>query len=194
MSEIGHVGEGFDHPGGWHEYRTWVILLCPSCRKPTVEEIFASTDDWSPDMDSLPCRVTTLYPTSQATSEGLPLSVRPAYQAALRLRNIDANAFAVSVGRFLETVCAERGAQGGTLVEKLEDLRRKEEIPGRLAEMAHKLRLVRNVGAHADRGEVAPRDVPLLLNFCESIIDYIYRAPAKLEAIEKSLTRAKTGE
>jgi hypothetical protein len=32
-------------------------------------------------------------------------------------------------------------------------------------------------------------DVPILIDFTESILDYIYRIPAKLEAVDKRIKR-----
>ena len=191
IAKVNDTIEYGDPPYSDEDYRTWHIMLCPSCRKPTLEEIFRTTFEMDPE--GWPAHVTTLYPTPQASLSDLPNTVKVPYEAALRVRNVDPNAFAVLVGRLLEVVCADREAKGETLAERLNDLSGKGEIPGRLAEMAQSLRLVRNIGAHAELGEVAARDVPVLLGFCESILDYLYRAPAKLARIQKSLKRSNAG-
>jgi len=65
------------------------------------------------------------------------------------------------------------------------------ETPGRLAEMAQGLRLLRNIGAHADLGEIVQSDVPILIDFCEAILEYIYRAPARITILQKRLDSLK---
>ena len=51
-------------------------------------------------------------------------------------RNIDANAFAVLLGRVLELVCVDRNAVGNSLHKKLQDLATKGEIPAKLVDVA----------------------------------------------------------
>jgi len=50
-------------------------------------------------------------------------------------------------------------------------------IPGRLIEMAQGIRQLRNIGAHADLGEIVEIDIQILTDFTEAILEYIYRAP-----------------
>lgn len=60
--------------------------------------------------------------------------------------------------------------------------------------MAQKLREIRNLGAHASPSdEVKPADVPVIFDFADAIIEYLYRAPAKIAAVESRLAkRAET--
>lgn len=60
-------------------------------------------------------------------------------------------------------------------------------IPGRLIEMAQGIRQLRNIGAHADLGEIVEIDIQILTDFTEAILEYIYRAPARLEILQKRL-------
>jgi hypothetical protein len=189
VAKYEHVNVYGDPPHTDEDYHFWSILLCPSCQKPTLEEIFRST--FEQEMDFWPSHQRILYPSIGSTMDGLPGIIKRNYDAALRVKNVEPNAFAVLIGRTLEAICKDRNASGKNLFEKLEDLSKRNEIPGRLSEMAQKLRLLRNVGAHSDLGEREEEDVPVLVDLCEAILEYIYRAPAKLELVQKRIHELK---
>ena len=96
------------------------------------------------------------------------------YAAAQKVASMSPNAYAVLLGRVLDCVCAERGAKGSTLAEKLNDLASREEIPKQLADMAYKLRQLRNVGAHADLGALTKEEIPVLEALCSAVLEYVY--------------------
>jgi len=178
-----------DPPYTDEDYYMWSILLCPSCHKPTLEEVYKST--FEQDMEGWPSHARILYPSLMTKTEELPGSVKKAYEAALKVRNVEPNAFAVLIGRTLETICQDRKANGRNLHERLKDLSNRDEIPTRLAEMAQGIRILRNIGAHADLGEIADEDIPILKDLCEAILEYIYRAPARLKILESRLDSLK---
>lgn len=123
----------------------------------------------------------TLYPHAEKQLTALPRNVMTAYQAAGKVRSIDPNAYAVLIGRVLEIVCKDRNAEGAALYEKLEDLVNKGEIPRRLVDMAHSLRQLRNVGAHASLGELTKEEIPFLDDLCRAVLEYVYSAPELVE-------------
>jgi hypothetical protein len=91
----------------------------------------------------------------------------------------------------LEAICKNQCAEGKTLEKKLNYLSDKNVIPVRVADMAKCLRDLRNIGAHADSGEIDQSYVPFLIEFCEAILDYIYRVPARINMIQKRLDSYK---
>jgi len=119
----------------------------------------------------------TLYPQSIRIPVGLPVEIEKAYLAAIKVKAIDSNAFAVLLGRVLERVCVDRSATGDSLHKRLSDLAGKSEIPAKLVDVAHGLRHLRNVGAHADLGELTSEEVPILDDLCRAILEYVYTAP-----------------
>jgi len=123
--------------------------------------------------------------------QALPKQVRAAYEAALRIRGIDPNAFAVLLGRVLDHVCQDRGAGGKTLNERLNELAARGEIPQNLADMAHRLRDLRNVGAHADLGELTATEIPILDDLCRAILEYVYSAPELISRVERRLNELR---
>jgi hypothetical protein len=144
--------------------------------------------DWGPWDDPLddPCW-DSLYPSPNQTPKALPKRVAKAYEAASRVRNIDPNAFAVLLGRVLDHVCEDRGATGKTLYNCLNDLATKGEIPQKLADMAHRLRDLRNVGAHANLGELTQTEIPILDDLCRAVLEYVYSAPELVARVNKRL-------
>lgn len=73
----------------------------------------------------------------------------------------------------------------------MSDLAARHEIPKNLAEMAHKLRQLRNVGAHADLGALTDKEVPVLAALCRAVLEYVYSAPKFVERVEKLLEKLK---
>ena len=131
--------------------------------------------------------VTVLYPKPPSDLEGLPEGIARSYKAARAVRLIDANAFAVLLGRVLELVCIDRKANGDTLFKQLQDLASRGEIPGPLADMADQLRILRNIGAHASLGELSRAEVPILDDLCGAILEYVYSAPHRVDRVAKRI-------
>jgi hypothetical protein len=105
------------------------------------------------------------------------------------VRYVEPNAFAVMVGRTLETACNHENAQGRDLTTKLNHLASTGRIPKTLADMAHQLRQIRNLGAHDAEDEVTEADVPIIQDFLEAILEFLYVAPAKIAAVQARLKK-----
>jgi hypothetical protein len=95
----------------------------------------------------------------------------------------------------LTTVCNEEGADGKALFGKLDDLARKNRTPEMLAEAAHQLRRLGNLGGHDEDVAVVAEDVPMIEDLADAILEYLYRAPAKLAALRQGFeTRTRATE
>ena len=103
--------------------------------------------------------------------------------------NIEPNSFAVQMGRTLEAVCNYEKAAGKTLSDRLNNLVSSGRIPPTLAQMAQQLRQIRNLGAHDVDDEVSEQDVPIILDFVEAVLEYLYVAPAKIAAVQARLNK-----
>jgi hypothetical protein len=156
----------------WDQGKIYELLLCPACNSITLRSYF-----WHEQMEPDDVSFSVLYPASDKKPLGLPAQIEKAYEAALKVRNIDANAYAVLVGRVLEMICEDRKADGKDLYRKLQDLANKNEIPTKLVGIADSLRNMRNVGAHAVLGELTSDEVPILDDLCKAILEYVYSAP-----------------
>lgn len=179
-----------DEPYTEHDFYVWNLLMCPVCRKPILEEQFSST--FEQDENGWPLHVRILHPVGEISLDGLPETVQKEYIAAIRIRHINPNAFAVLLGRLLDVVCLDRGAPGDNLLSRINHLAKTDEIPNRLAEMAHQIRALRNIAAHADLGNLEQADVVVLTEFCEAILEYVYRAPKKLQIVQKRISSIRS--
>ena len=175
-------------PEGPQERTGWKLLQCPSCAGVTlVETAFRPPDIFDESDESW----RFLYPRAATSPRGLPPDVAKAYEAARQVSRIDSNAFAVLLGRVLDKVCIDRQTTGNSLYERLNSLSANGEIPPHLAQMADHLRHMRNIGAHADLGELTPREVPTLDALCRAVLEYVYTAPAMIKQVETQIQRLK---
>jgi len=149
-------------------------------------------------MDPRDIEFAILYPKAEKGLRGLPANIDKGYQAAQKVRNIDANAYGVLLGRVLDFVCEDRQATGDTLDKKLKSLAKNGEIPSKLVDVAAGIRKLRNIGAHANLGELTEAELPVLDDLTRAILEYVYSAPhlateaeARLASL-KSKTGAKT--
>jgi hypothetical protein len=166
--------------GYYNETRYLLQLsLCPSC---DFINLTVENEDGT---------IHVLFPSPPKDLEGLPPSVGKAYKAARAVKRIDPNAFAVLLGRVVELVCLDRGAKGNTLNDQLQDLANRGEIPDKLAKMAHQLRALRNIGAHATLGELTYAESPILEDLGRAILEYVYIAPHLIKKVEQKINKLK---
>ncbi len=179
------------YPYGTHELSEVVeycTLMCATCSQPTLlltKKIYEEVDT---QLHSEISEI--LYPVATKRLNNLPEVVEKRYNSAIKVRLIEPNACAVLVGRTLEAACNHEQAQGRTLAQKLNYLAQNGRIPNTLAEMARQLKELRNLGAHDAEDEVTEEDVPIILDFLEAILEYLYVAPAKIEAVRTRLRGA----
>jgi hypothetical protein len=169
----------------WAEH--WELRRCVSCERPILRETL------SVDIHGEEPQIQTLYPgANRGAMAGLPEKVAKAYEAALSVQSIEPNAYAVLIGRLLEVIAVEEGVESKRLVDQVRALSAADRIPPVLAEMADQLRQIRNFGAHAAAGEVMPDDVPVIAEFADAILEYLYRAPSKVAAVKARLHASKS--
>jgi hypothetical protein len=171
-----------DPDSGIDSHTGYEICTCPVCKGVTLRSYF-----WHDAMDPEDVSYEILYPAAEKTQNGLPLSVRKAYEAAQNVKHIDVNAYGVLLGRVLEIVCEDRGAIGDTLDKKLKNLAEKKEIPEKLVDVATGIRRLRNIGAHASLGELTGQEIPILNDLTRAILDYVYSAPHLASVAASSL-------
>jgi Domain of unknown function (DUF4145) len=165
----------------------WELVECPGCEDVLLRK--GHWHEWVPDEYTSEREL--LYPPQSDQIEGLPDSIAKAYAAALRVKPIDSNAFAVLLGRVLDFICIDKNATGDSLSRRLQDIAEKGIIPRQLADMAHALRHLRNIGAHAELGELTLAEVPVLHALCRAILEYVYSAPALVDQVQKRINNLK---
>ncbi|MEZ4222305.1 MAG: DUF4145 domain-containing protein [Polyangiaceae bacterium] len=162
------------------------LLSCPKCEQITMRSGF-----WHDGMEPEEWSTTIIYPSERPRIQGLPPDVEREFRAAEQVAPISANAYAVLLGRVLDAVCDDRNASGKSLHERLTDLATRQEIPGNLVGMAHNLRQLRNVGAHANLGDLTTQEVPVLEALCRAVLEYVYAAPKLVERVERLVAKLK---
>lgn len=170
----------------WDEGLLWELCLCLACDGLNLRRAY-----WHEFADPLP-EFEIVFPAINKPVIGLPAEINRAYDAALKVRNIDSNAFAVLLGRILDKICIDKKAAGDSLHKRLLSLAQQGVIPQQLAEMAHQLRQLRNIGAHADLGELTPVEVPILEDLCRAILEYVYTAPALINKVQSRIENLKS--
>jgi hypothetical protein len=155
----------------WEEGDVYQLLLCMTSDKVSLRQYYyhSGRDEYSTPA--------VLYPTRSESVAGLPPTISKAYESAIRVSRVDANAYGVLLGRVLELVCHDKSAQGKSLYAMLEDLSSRGDIPVTVLNIAQSLRSLRNVGAHASLGELTEDEVPILDKLCRVILEYVYAAP-----------------
>jgi len=172
----------------WDAGMVFEILACPSCHEILLGRYMYHQDFVDEGVD-----YEILYPVDRGLPAGLPDAVSKAYEAAQRVKNIDANAFGVLLRRAMEIVCKDRGAKGQTLSHQLHDLSQRGEIPEKLVDVANGVRHFGNVGAHAGSGDLSATEVSILDDLTRAVLEYVYSAPLLAKRAEERLRQLKSG-
>lgn len=164
------------------------MLKCPACNEITIQ-----TYKWCDLMDPEDVVEEIIYPSKSEGDipDGLPENIKTGLSAAQKVKSIDANAYAVLIGRVLELVCVDRKAEGSTLANQMQDLAKKGEIPDKLVMVAKNLRDFRNIGAHATLGALSNKEVPILTALCNAVLEYVYTAPYLANQAERRVSELK---
>ncbi|TXH26040.1 MAG: DUF4145 domain-containing protein [Cyclobacteriaceae bacterium] len=157
------------------------ILFC-KCRNCEHHSLFSMLDG-DPDVSW------SLYPKEIYIDESVPKGIKDAYLEALKIKKTSKVAFVVMIRRALELLCKHESAVGRSLYEKINDLGAKDVIPKKLSQMADAIRLLGNDGAHENSGLLEEDDIEILDKFYSTIIEYVYIAPKKLDALKKKVSK-----
>jgi len=166
----------------------WGLHRCPQCKEPTLET-YVWSDDFS-DPETVDSKV--VYPGAWDDSV-LPPLVRKHREAARRVKGLDPSFYALGIRRMLEAMCLEENAEGKSLYEQLQFLANEGRLPQTLVDVTTQLRKLGNIGAHVSDVEVLETDVPLIHDLAEAMLEFLYRAPAMVAAVEAELARRARG-
>lgn len=168
------ISQGTEKP----MWMTWRVLVCSVCSRPILER------EMHPVGDALegkpPHRLASdpFSPTRHIPLGSLPPLIARMYRETVRVKDRSPRACAVMAGLTLEAACQHEHAKGRSLAEYLNTLVAAERLPKILADLAHSIPQLRTIGSHLTRDEVVPEDVPIILDFVETILASLYEAPA----------------
>lgn len=170
------------HTIEWEAGYIYWLLQCFSCSNVTLERQTVHTGI---DPEGIEGPFDILYPSQLEQPSGLPPDIAKAYDAALAVKNRDASFFAILLGQVLELICKDRNATGKDLFHRIENLAVKDNLPGAVADLAHRLRELRNIAAHANSEKLTEEDAPMLESLCRAVLIYVYTAPGLVASAEK---------
>lgn len=172
--------------------KEWHLFLCPVCTNVTLEELEHNSEEREPN--GVPSSSEEiLYPFKAIEENNIPKDVSGAFEAALKVRQIDGAICAIAIRRTLEMMCKDKGEEGKNLYVMLKSLSEKGILPPILNDMASVLRVIGNAAAHADEEKFSHDLVPSMVEFTQIILDYVYNLPKRIEQIQDSLSK-KNGE
>lgn len=102
-------------------------------------------------------------------------------------------ACAVMCRRALEGICSVFQARKGVLADRLKKLLDKQVIDRRIYDWTEALREYGNIGAHLTKTQISKEDAHDLLDFADSICDYVFVLRAKFDAFMDRKTKPKKG-
>ncbi|MEX3711211.1 DUF4145 domain-containing protein [Cytobacillus horneckiae] len=170
----------------------WILYLCPVCINVSLEHKYYNSEDT--ELGGQPIiNEELIYPTMKIEENNIPKDVAGAYEAALKVRQIDGAICAIAIRRTLEMMCKDKGEEGKNLYSMLKALSDKGVLPPILNDMASVLREVGNAAAHADEEKFSHDLVPSMIDFTKIILDYVYNLPKQIEQIQGRISK-KTEE
>ncbi|HVR72937.1 MAG TPA: DUF4145 domain-containing protein [Planctomycetota bacterium] len=128
------------------------------------------------------------YVPDRQYSDDVPAQVAEDARDAHRCHAIGAwRAMAAMARRAIQGACNDKGAPDERLVDQIDWLEGERIITPQMKDVAHRIRLGGNVGAHPDRDgleDVDEDDSQDLLEFLEDFIKYVYEIPERLAKLQ----------
>jgi hypothetical protein len=176
LNPVGHISWG----------KSWYLFLCPVCTEITLEKHSWFSEET--DYDGSPItHEEIIYPTALTKEHFIPKGVKDAFDAALKVRNLDGAICVLALRRSLEKMCKDKGAEGKDLFKKLKDLQDKNILPVIMNDVSYILRKEGNSAAHADDIEFDLETVNLMIEFTRTILDYVYTLPEKIKKAQERI-------
>lgn len=129
--------------------------------------------------------------------ENIPPKVLNAFEEAIKCHsNSCFIASAIMIRKTLEEICIERGAKGGGLHKKLQELGGKILIPQELLIGMNELRLLGNDAAHIEAqtfDEIGKEEIEVSLEFAKEILKAVYQYDNLLQKLKKLKDKTDSG-
>ncbi len=178
--ETGDGGTQFNYMGD----SLYQMVACQACNGAMLIRAYGYDDTVG--------KFTITYPAVVQYPSTVPATIVEALNDAQNVRHVSANAYGAMAGRAIERICLENGCSKGTMNESIDALATANIIPKQLASLAHKLRIIRNFGAHGGITNLTANEVPVVEAILKAIVEYIYFAPELLAKAAELVKRLKT--
>jgi hypothetical protein len=168
------------------------LYACPVCHNVSLTKRY--TDD---SMIEQTCKgdtrnfydETTIYPMSSFDNKAVPRKIAEAFEAALKVKNIDNGVCLIALRKTLELVLCEKGAKKWSLQDKIEEIAAKGLLPEALKEASQFAKILGNAAAHGNDEHIDSNDVSLMTEFIKYILEYLYILPHKIETYKKKIEK-----
>lgn len=174
----------------WDSWYQAVLVRCPSCKEAVFATRPMEPSDSGPDLDWGNARRAWPHP-EEYLDWAIPQRVRKSLEQARKCVNAGTYlAAAVMVRRALEAIANHFDAPDRALPARIEMLKDKGVIDARMFEWAQALRRHGNLGAHDSEGDVSEQDARDLLEFAETMCEYIFVLTKKFNDFQARQTAA----
>ena len=168
---------------GWYE-DMYITLKCPACNEVTLYK--RSTNSYSlQENGEFIYESEILYPVIHTNKLGVPKNIVTAFEAAKKVQKIDPAICALSLRRVVELICIDKNAIGNNLVSMVNDLENKNILPKTFNDACEILRIIGNEGAHSINISIPKNELNTLIDFLDSIINYLYVIPEKIKRLKR---------
>ena len=154
------------------------MVKCATCK-----EIALYRSDWNPQAKGQ-VEVSLLYPQPRQAPGEVPDRIRARFNEAVAVSKTSPSLGGVGLRRTLEELMKNHGAKEETLASNLRWLADRGYIPRHLAGLIDTVRELQFLAAHAEELDVSPQDIPVLIDFCVAVFEYLYVAPSKVSAVK----------
>jgi hypothetical protein len=188
---VDHSGEEHDGDFVFYWDAHYQIIQCQGCKTISFRKTSSNSEDYEPiSYDEYEHVVyEDLYPSRIEGRKGLekeahylPSKVQRIYSETLQALNSKSPILAgIGLRALVETVCQEKAATGGNLLQKIDDLIAKSVLTPAGAQILHKIRTLGNAAAH----EVKPhseKQLGLAMDVIEHLLTDVYILPKQVEA------------
>lgn len=156
---------------------TWMVK-CATCK-----EISLYRSDWNPQAKGQ-VEVILLYPQPRQAPGEVPTRIRARFNEAVAVSKTSPSLGGVGLRRAMEELMKDQSAKGKTLASNIRGLADRGDIPAHLAGLIDTVKELQLLGAHAEEPDVSPQDIPVLIDFCLAVFEYLYVAPSKVSAVK----------
>jgi len=132
---------------------------------------------------------TTIYPMSSFDNNAVPRKIAVAFEAALKVKNIDNGVCLMALRRTLELVLCDKGATKWGLKDKIEEIASQGLLLESLKEASKFAKILGDTAAHGKDDGVDSNDVNTMVEFVKYILEYLYVLPHKIEIYKKKIEK-----
>lgn len=192
MNKIGEYRNDWDEEG-YYGYYLYKMFSCPICSKVTLLEVY-----WDVALEDSNgnkfFEEEIIYPVSKVKVQAVPKAVKDAFEAALKVSKIESTMCLIGLRRTMEAICNHQKAEGKNLFNMIDNLVNKGILPPVLKEASSITRVLGNSAAHGEDIAMSKHDIPVVIEFIQYIIDYLYVLPEKIKRQKKKIDSLKTQE